>query len=294
VGRTVRDQHGRRVGRIADMRARPDGDAWTVTHYFLAPVGLRQRLSRRGLRFWRARLTGQQSGVKRIPWKTLDLSDPTSPRLIGRPERWTYNAAVTEPWRGCLEVGKGETGMINETRSSTSDEENLRALTADISNSRDELGVLVEELDRRRHRLFDLKAQIKRHAVEISLTAAALAVISAAVIWLAIERARRRASLVSPASHLRTAERRIVATPQLAATGPTMTRKLFAAVATAALGSATRTVVANVVQDMIGAGRHVASSSPRRHGPTRQLQRDGWGRDHGSHRDTDGVSHRAR
>jgi hypothetical protein len=78
----------------------------------------------------------------------------------------------------------------------TSNAKTLRRLDEDISKSRDELGVFVAELDRRRHWVFDLRAQLKRHIVEISLAGAALTAMSIAAIWLSVRRARRRASLI--------------------------------------------------------------------------------------------------
>ena len=174
--------------------------------------------------------------------------------------------------------------MANESQRSASDGERLRSLGAEISNTRDELSGLVAELDRRRHRLFDFKAQIKDHIVGISITGAALAAISATVIGLAVKRAHRRARFVSRTRQIPTAVSRMLANPELVATGPTTTRKLLTAVAAAALGSATRTVVANVVQNMMEAARQGASGSPRPldgRVSTRQWQGDGAGRPNG-------------
>ena len=82
LGRLVRDAAGRRVGRIEDMRATPDGHDWIVTHFLLGPVGWRERLSLRGLRLQLQTLRGaRRRALKRLRWDKLDLSDPANPRL---------------------------------------------------------------------------------------------------------------------------------------------------------------------------------------------------------------------
>jgi hypothetical protein len=153
------------------------------------------------------------------------------------------------------------------------DREALRQLDGEISKGRDELGVLVAELDRRRHRIFNLKAQLKQHVVEISLAGVAVTAITVAAIWLVRQRARRRQSFVARASRFGTAVSRMIANPDLVATGPTIPRQLFTAVAAAALGSATRTIVAKGIQSVMNAPRHNSSRStqpregtPRLHG----------------------------
>jgi len=100
-----------------------------------------------------------------------------------------------------------------------------------------------------------VRRQLKRHAVEIGLAGAALAAITVAAIWLAVQHARRRATLMSRASRLKTAMNRMVAHPELVATGPTISRQLFAAIAGAALGSATRTVVSQVIESIMESRR---------------------------------------
>jgi hypothetical protein len=145
---------------------------------------------------------------------------------------------------------------------STSDRETLRRLESEISEGREELGGLVAELDRRRHQFFDLRAQLKRHVVEISLAGATLTAISVAAIWLAVQRAHRRASFVSRASRLGTAVSRTIDNSELVATGPTIPGQLFTAIAAAALGSATRTFVAHAMQSMLDAPRTSRQGRP--------------------------------
>src|SRR5262245_4241400 len=163
----------------------------------------------------------------------------------------------------------------NDHHETTSDREKLRRLESEISKDRDELGVLVAELDRRRHQIFDVKGQLKRHVVEIGLAGAALTAITVAAIWYAVQRARRRATLTSRASRFKTAMSRMVAHPELVATGPTIPRKLLTAVAAAALGSATRTVVGNVVESIMDSRRNGRAPSARPRDVVRSSARQG-------------------
>ena len=82
LGAMVRDARGERVGRIEEIRAVPDGDGLVVTHYLLGSTGWRERLSFRGLRLGFRSLRGVgASGLRRLPWHALDVSDPARPRL---------------------------------------------------------------------------------------------------------------------------------------------------------------------------------------------------------------------
>jgi sporulation protein YlmC with PRC-barrel domain len=83
VGRVVRNQHGRPIARIADVRVEPDGEDYLVTHFLLGPL---ERLPRimafagevpiiRHLGF------GRERRLHPIPWQWLDLSDLKRPVL---------------------------------------------------------------------------------------------------------------------------------------------------------------------------------------------------------------------
>jgi sporulation protein YlmC with PRC-barrel domain len=83
LGRLVLDATGRPTGRIEDVEARPDGDAYVVTHVLLGPDGRLAQLlagayelpTLRGLGL------GRKPRIRRVPWEWLDLSDPECPRL---------------------------------------------------------------------------------------------------------------------------------------------------------------------------------------------------------------------
>ena len=107
--------------------------------------------------------------------------------------------------------------------------------------------------------------------MEISLTGVALTAITMVALWIVLQRARRRQSLISRAVRFKTAVSRMTPNPELVATGPTIPRQLFAAVAAAALGSATRTIVAKGIQSVIDAARHHPPRGPQSRESTTRL-----------------------
>ena len=81
--------------------------------------------------------------------------------------------------------GNHKTGWV-------SPDEAVRLLGAEIAELREELGGLVAELDRRRHDWFDVRLQVRRHVVAVTVTAVSLFGAVAALVWLGIWRSRRR------------------------------------------------------------------------------------------------------
>lgn len=88
LGRTVRDPHGRKVGRVEELRAEIElheaGNDYVVTEFHVGSFGAiesvagpyfaRQLLHRLG------RFAPYSS--HRIPWDRLDLSDPHHPKSL--------------------------------------------------------------------------------------------------------------------------------------------------------------------------------------------------------------------
>jgi sporulation protein YlmC with PRC-barrel domain len=88
LGRTVRDPHGRKVGRVEELRVEIElheqGNDYVVTEFHVGSFGAiesvagpffaRQLLHRLG------RLAPYSS--HRIPWDRLDLSDPHHPKSL--------------------------------------------------------------------------------------------------------------------------------------------------------------------------------------------------------------------
>jgi sporulation protein YlmC with PRC-barrel domain len=83
LGRLVVDATGRPAGRIEDVEAEPDGDAYLVTHALLGPESRLAQLLAAGyqLPMFRALGLGRKPHIRRVPWAWLDLSDPERPRL---------------------------------------------------------------------------------------------------------------------------------------------------------------------------------------------------------------------
>ncbi|MCA1582264.1 MAG: hypothetical protein LC796_12920 [Acidobacteria bacterium] len=73
VGREVRDQTGRAVGRLEEVRARKKGNEWVVTDCHIGTAALVERLAAHILRFG--------THGYRASWDQIDWSDPEKLRL---------------------------------------------------------------------------------------------------------------------------------------------------------------------------------------------------------------------
>jgi hypothetical protein len=164
-------------------------------------------------------------------------------------------------------MGERATGLDGTSvRSGTataaaSPRDQARRLESEISRLREELGELVAELDRRRHELLDVKLQLRRHALEATLTVVTLVGSAAGLVWLRIWRARRRRTILSRAHRLREAAARMIDRPERVAVEPTIPEKIAAAAATAA--------VATVIRKGLGGILRHALASPRGRPPGR-------------------------
>jgi hypothetical protein len=88
VGRTVRDRDGRTVGRIEELRAEIDlhehGNDYVVTEFHVGSFGAVETLA--GAHFARQLLRRLGRLVPYdhhcIPWRRLDLTDPSHPKTL--------------------------------------------------------------------------------------------------------------------------------------------------------------------------------------------------------------------
>jgi hypothetical protein len=78
LGRKVRDDTGRVVGRLEEFRATRNGDAWEVTEFDLGRAALLERLA---VRHFSWLLSSHRPAGYRARWDQLDLTDPDHPRL---------------------------------------------------------------------------------------------------------------------------------------------------------------------------------------------------------------------
>jgi sporulation protein YlmC with PRC-barrel domain len=83
LGKTVRNQYGRAIGRIEDARIEPEGEDYLVKEFLIGPLGRLPRLLAflGQLPTLRAGGLGRKSQMRPIPWHWLDLSDPARPAL---------------------------------------------------------------------------------------------------------------------------------------------------------------------------------------------------------------------
>ena len=82
LGRSVVDAHGRRVGRIEEIRTERKGPHWVVRSYVLGLDGLLERLAAGAItQALLGPLGGRRRRRRTIGWNELDLSDPERPRL---------------------------------------------------------------------------------------------------------------------------------------------------------------------------------------------------------------------
>jgi len=86
-------------------------------------------------------------------------------------------------------------------------------LVHDIDEIRGHLDGLFDELDHRRHELFDIRLQLRRHTTAVIVTVVAVAGIVGGVIALAVRRRRRRSTLRARLARLRTAVSRMIDDP---------------------------------------------------------------------------------
>jgi sporulation protein YlmC with PRC-barrel domain len=78
LGRKVHDREGRRVGRILEVHAAPEGQDCVVREYLLGTAAL---LTRLGISAGRMVGLPLHREPIRVPWDQMDLSDPERPRL---------------------------------------------------------------------------------------------------------------------------------------------------------------------------------------------------------------------
>lgn len=129
----------------------------------------------------------------------------------------------------------------------------LDRLGGEIAGVRDDLDTLLSELDRRRHEALDVPLQLRRHALGVALTALAVGGIVAGGVWLAVGRRRRRERPLAQAGRLRDALARMTAHPERVAVEPTLTSRLVAAVASAAVATLARKLLERAADQVMDA-----------------------------------------
>jgi hypothetical protein len=141
----------------------------------------------------------------------------------------------------------------------------LEAIDRDVAEARDDLDVLLAELDRRRHEWMDVRLQLTRHAPGIVLTVAAFVIAASGLVWLDLRRRRARERLTARGARLRDAVSRMVDRPERVAAEPTIPGKIVAAAASAAAASLVKKLVEHGVRRLMDAApapRSAAAEGP--------------------------------
>jgi hypothetical protein len=108
-------------------------------------------------------------------------------------------------------------------------------ISKEIEHIRGEIGSLVDELDRRRRELFDVRLQMRRHPVAFSVVGFSLAAILGGSIALLVYNGKRKQRASYKAKQLKVAFGRMMEHPERVGRGePPPAEKILAAVGTAA------------------------------------------------------------
>jgi hypothetical protein len=119
--------------------------------------------------------------------------------------------------------------------SEPSNDKRPEELQREIETIRDNIGGLVSELDHRRHEMFDVGGQLRRHGAALAIGGLVLAGAIAGGLLLARRRARARQSVPGRAVRIGNALARIVKHPERQAPPPpSVGLKILAAAGTAA------------------------------------------------------------
>ena len=131
---------------------------------------------------------------------------------------------------------------------------NVEALQREIEVIREGLDGMVGELDRRRHTLFDVRTQLRRHTVPLVAIGAALLGIVAGGIALAVVHRRRRARLPARLTRLQQALRRMIDKPARVANTPTVGQRIIGAGGAAAASAIGKRLAGNLLRERAARG----------------------------------------
>ena len=113
----------------------------------------------------------------------------------------------------------------------------VHELGSEVAHVRDELDVLLGELDRRRYEVLDVPLQLRRHALGAGLTVLAFTLAAAGSGGLTIWRRQRRERIRARTGRLSQAIARMTEHPERVAAEPTIAAKIVTAAASAAVAA---------------------------------------------------------
>ncbi len=108
-----------------------------------------------------------------------------------------------------------------------------RRIENEISTLRREMGDLVDELDRRRREAFDVRLQMKRHPVAVSLAVVAAAAVLGGTVAMLVRGSRRKERASYKAGQLKVALARMIEHPERVALGESPGDKILSAAGSA-------------------------------------------------------------
>jgi len=156
-------------------------------------------------------------------------------------------------------MGEGTSRVGNEARSLRA---TAQALGGEIAAVRYELDELLAELDRRRHALFDVRLQLRRHALGATLTTLACVATAAVGVGMNVWHQRRRQRLTAQAGRLRQAISRMTEHSERVAAEPTIPGSIIAAAASTAAAALVKKLLERFVDRLLeSAGREARSST---------------------------------
>jgi len=116
-------------------------------------------------------------------------------------------------------------------------------VAGEIEGLRSDLGLLVSELDRRRHEAFDLKLQARRHPLAAVVAASAAALLVGGLVAFALRSRRRHRDPVVRAREVRRAFGRLVDHPDRVGAETTLVDKILGAAGVVAATAVARRLV---------------------------------------------------
>jgi hypothetical protein len=139
----------------------------------------------------------------------------------------------------------------------------VRRVAGEIEVLRGDIGSLVSELDRRRHELFDLRLQAKRHPVVVMAAAATAALVVGGLLAVAVRARRDRHRPSVRAREVRDALARLLDHPDRVAAETSVLDKVLAAAGVAAGTTLARRLVNRMVAPtVVAAERRPVRSRP--------------------------------
>lgn len=134
--------------------------------------------------------------------------------------------------------------------SEPSNDKRPEELQREIETIRHNIGGLVSELDHRRHELFNVGAQVRRHGAALAIGGLALVGVAAGVVLLARHRARARERLPGRAVRIGNAVARMVKHPERQAPPPpSVGLKILAAAGAAAASFLVRRLLQRLIDE---------------------------------------------